>query len=511
MLILSVVITGCGSDGQTGHWLPTPGVPGDTTMPRVTAVVPLDGATVPINTKVITATFSEAMLASTVTAAGTFTLSCPGYTPVTTPVATYLETGYIATLTLPATNLPISTVCTATITTAATDTSGNQLAGNQAPLPAASNYVWTFTTSDSSDLTSPSVLSTNPEVEASVCLIKTISATFDEPMDPTTIVSVTPGALLTFTVYDDTAAADVSGTVAYDVPDMIATFTPTSNLIDGHDYTATITTDATDVAGNPLAAEKTWIFTADATLICQAPVNLKTAGTYGIFASADAAITLTGPSVFVIGDAGLMNGAGVCTNCNVTTVNGVVHNGDAAAIQAQIDINAAYVDAAGRSIGRCTLAANTEIAGDQGACAGYTSNPGTIGPSTFPTYLPGLYWSASTIDLGVSKTIVLDAQGDANAVFIFQAGSALTTGTGSIIILANGAKAKNVWWMAGTAATLGVSSIFEGTAIAGGPTAAAITVLNGTSGSPTLVDGRLFSLGAAATVNTFATITVPAP
>jgi hypothetical protein len=191
----------------------------------------------------------------------------------------------------------------------------------------------------------------------------------------------------------------------------------------------------------------------------------------------------------------------------VTTVNGVVHNGDAAAQQAQIDINAAYVDAAGRSTGRCTLAANTEIAGDQGACAGYTSNPGTIGPSTFPTYLPGLYWSATTIALGVSQTIVLDAQGDANAVFIFQAGSAITTGTTSEIKLANGAQAKNVWWVAGSAATIGVSSIFKGTVIANG---AAVTVLNGTSGSPTLMEGRIFSLGAAATVNTFATITVPA-
>jgi hypothetical protein len=190
-------------------------------------------------------------------------------------------------------------------------------------------------------------------------------------------------------------------------------------------------------------------------------------------------------------------------------VTGAIENGTVAAAQAQIDINAAYTDAANRATGLCTLVAFTEIAGPQGACAGYVDPPGSIGPTTFNTYLPGLYWSASTIDLGVSKTIVLDAQNNADAVFIFQAGTAaITTGTSSIVRLENGAQAKNVWWMAGSAATLGVSSIFKGTIIAN---SAAVTVLNGTALLPTLVEGRLFSQGAAATVGHDATVTVPDP
>lgn len=203
-----------------------------------------------------------------------------------------------------------------------------------------------------------------------------------------------------------------------------------------------------------------------------------------------------------------MDGAGVCTNCDATTVTGAIENGTPEAIQAQLDITAAYADASTRATGLCTLGAFTEIAGPQGACAGYTDPPGSLGPTGFPTYLPGLYWSASTIDLGVGFTIVLDAQGDADAVFIFQAGSAITTGTGSEIILVNGAQAKNVWWMAETAATLGVTSIFKGTAIAN---TAAISVLNGTDLIPTEVEGRLFSLGDAISVDHDATITVPAP
>jgi len=63
-----------------------------------------------------------------------------------------------------------------------------------------------------------------------------------------------------------------------------------------------------------------------------------------------------------------------------------------------------------------------------------------------------------------------------------------------------------VWWIAGSAATLGVSSTFKGTVLAN---SAAVTVLGGTALQPTLVEGRLFSSGAAAEVDTFATVTVP--
>jgi hypothetical protein len=109
----------------------------------------------------------------------------------------------------------------------------------------------------------------------------------------------------------------------------------------------------------------------------------------------------------------------------------------------------------------------------------------------------------------VAFTITLDAQNNPDAVFIFETGAAITTGSNSKVVLANGAKAKNVWWVAGSAATLGVSSTFKGNVIANG---AAITVLNGTGGAggvPTLVEGRLFSSSAAIDVGQFATVTIP--
>lgn len=235
-----------------------------------------------------------------------------------------------------------------------------------------------------------------------------------------------------------------------------------------------------------------------------APVNpgpagaspvLGTSSTYGIFASS-AAITLAANSS-VNGDVGL-NPAGACNNCvvGVTVLNGVVHNGDQAAIDAQTAFNAAYVDAANRTTNACTLA-NSELSTAQAACAGVTNGP---------VYVPGLYRSANPIGIGNTFNITLDAGGNPDAVFIFQTNAALTTGTGSTVTLTGGAQAKNVWWMVGSSATLGVSSTFRGTVIANG---AAVQVLGGTALNPTMVQGRLFSHAAGVVLDTFSTVTVP--
>lgn len=222
---------------------------------------------------------------------------------------------------------------------------------------------------------------------------------------------------------------------------------------------------------------------------------LGTASTYGIFASS-AGITLAADSL-VMGDVGL-NPAAVCGNCvvGVTILNGVIHNGDQPAIDAQIAIRAAYDEASVRSLNACPVTGDLSIA--QAACTGYT--PSTPGP----VYGPGLYRTATTITL--SGTMTLDAGGNPDAVFIFQTNDALVTGSSSTVVLAGLAQAKNVWWIVGSAATIGVSSDFKGTVIANG---AAVQVLGGTAGDRTLVEGRAFSLAATVGVGAFATVTVP--
>lgn len=223
--------------------------------------------------------------------------------------------------------------------------------------------------------------------------------------------------------------------------------------------------------------------------------SLGVSSTYGVFASS-AAVTLAA-NTSVNGDVGL-NPAGACNNCvvGVTVLNGDVHNGDAAAIAAQIAFGAAYVDAANRATNACAIV-DGELSSAQAACAGVTNGP---------TYAPGLYRTANPIGVGDTFTITLDAGGNPDAVFIFQTGSAITTGTDSRVVLTGGAQAKNVWWMAGSAATLGVSSSFKGTVIANG---AAVQVLGGTALAPTVVEGRLFSSSAGVVLNTFSSVTVP--
>ena len=66
-----------------------------------------------------------------------------------------------------------------------------------------------------------------------------------------------------------------------------------------------------------------------------------------------------------------------------------------------------------------------------------------------------MYKATSSLDVGGSLT--LDAQGDPDAVFIFQVPSTLITDSASSIILTNGAQACNVFWQVGSSATLGTT------------------------------------------------------
>jgi hypothetical protein len=61
-----------------------------------------------------------------------------------------------------------------------------------------------------------------------------------------------------------------------------------------------------------------------------------------------------------------------------------------------------------------------------------------------------------------SGTLTLNAQGDPNAVFIFQADSTVITSPNSTMVLTNGAQACNVYWRVGSSATIGVNSTFIG-------------------------------------------------
>jgi len=236
---------------------------------------------------------------------------------------------------------------------------------------------------------------------------------------------------------------------------------------------------------------------------------LGSAGSYGIMAH-DGAVTIQANG-HVVGDVAI-DPAGACNGCGPghdATVSGTINNGDAGGLahQAYLDQQTAYNNALARktdpAYAPCTVAGDlAQLQPPSVACATLIT-PGN-GPTN--TFKPGIYVTATAMGIGSGATITLDAGGNGNAVFIFQTDVALTTGTNSRVVLTGGAQARNVWWIAGSAATLGVSSTFKGSVLAN---SAAVTVLGGTALEPTLVEGRLFSSGAAAEVDTFATVTVP--
>jgi methionine-rich copper-binding protein CopC len=242
-------------------WSFTTGAAPDTTDPTVSSTNPADNATGVALNQSIAAIFSEAMNPLTITSADV-TVSAPG------GIAVLGTVGYVgSTMTFtPASALAANTIFTATITTGATDLAGN---------PLAQNYVWSFTTGATPDTTDPTVISTNPANDATgVALNQSIAATFSEAMNPLTITS----ANVTVTAPGGIA---VPGTVNY--AGTTLTFTPTNPLAASTAFTGTITTGATDLAGNPLANNYVWTFTTGAapdttppTVVSTNPADLKT-------------------------------------------------------------------------------------------------------------------------------------------------------------------------------------------------------------------------------------------
>lgn len=437
-------------------WSFTTGVVADTTAPTVILKNPLDLAVgVPTN-HAVSATFSEAMDPATITNI-TFTLR-NGLISVT-GVVTYI--GTIATF-KPSSDLLPDTTYTATVTTGARDLAGNALIANS---------VWNFKTGDAPDITTPTVILVNPvNLATGVPINRKVNATFSKAMDPLTITTDTfivtgPGPLF----------APVTGTVTYDLLTNIATFVQDNNFAADTEYFATITTGAKDLAGNPLASDYAWSFTTG-TLVAQEPVNLGSAGAFAVMARST--ISSTGVCQ-VNGDVGLNPGS----DCNIPPeqVNGTIHIRDIAVIEAQAALLSAYNEAVAQ-------ATNIQVL------------PGNMGGLTFT---PGLYENSTSVLIS-GGNVTLDAQGDSSGVFIFKMGSTLTTGPGSQVILAGGAKAANVYWQVGSSATLDTTSIFKGNILA------AITI---TANTGSVIEGRLLggsTTDGSVTLNA-TTVTLPAP
>jgi hypothetical protein len=133
---------------------------------------------------------------------------------------------------------------------------------------------------------------------------------------------------------------------------------------------------------------------------------------------------------------------------------------------------------------------------------------GQLGGLTLP---PGLYKAAAGSFLITGTDLVLDGQGDANAVWVFQMASTLTVGAPGAprnVMLIRGAQAKNVFWQVGSMATINPAGggTMVGTIIA----SAGVSFSTAGNAAITTLNGRALALNASVTmVNTV--INVPAP
>jgi hypothetical protein len=196
-------------------------------------------------------------------------------------------------------------------------------------------------------------------------------------------------------------------------------------------------------------------------------VDLGSASEFAVLAGAGITIGASGTTT-ITGDIGSYPTATITGTENLD-LDGTNHGGDAVTQAAKSDLDEAYDDAAGR-----TPTTTYSPIYDLG---GQTLDPGVHNnPSSF----------------GITGILTLDAGGDPNAVWIFQAGSTLTTASGSQVLLINGAQASRVFWQVGTSATLGTGTDFAGTLMA----SESITLVAGAS-----VEGRLLALNGAVTLD----------
>jgi hypothetical protein len=217
-------------------------------------------------------------------------------------------------------------------------------------------------------------------------------------------------------------------------------------------------------------------FALPSAIAASSMVDLGTASGFAVLAGSGITVAGAVNSTTITGDIGSFATTSITGLGNVV-LNGVDHAGDGVTQGAKFDLVAAYNDAAGRAY---------DVSYADGHVLAGTLNPGVYNGSG---------------SLFLSGALTLDARGDPNAIWIFQASSTLITASGSSIVLANGAQAGNIYWQVGSSATLGTSTDFTGTILS----LTSITLDTGAT-----LNGRALARNGAVTMDNN-TISVPEP
>jgi len=279
-----------------------------------------------------------------------------------------------------------------------------------------------------------------------------------------------------------------------------------------------------------MAVDYIWSFTTGSATACLAPIPLGAATPFGAFGGG-AGITNQGILTVINGDIGTTGASTLVTGFHDHLVTYLPPSG---CIYTETPLNIGNVTGEiftapppptvtcpNEGTGPAATPGTTFYVATQAAAAALAAYntlaglPGGPDPGAGQlgglTLAPGTYTSAAGTFLLTGSDLTLDAQGDANAVWVFQMASALTVGAAGAprnVILINGAQAKNVFWQVGSAATINAAGggTMVGTIIA----KAGVTFSTAGNLAITTLNGRALGLNASVTmVNTV--INVPGP
>jgi hypothetical protein len=409
------------------------------------------------------------------TAAGTFTntirVTCNGVTGFATVI---VSPGALATIVV--TPNPGTTPINGTIQYTAVGRDANNNAVAITP-------VWSVTAGGGAINATTGLFTAGPTAGTFANTVRATSGT----LFGTATAIVTPGPAVTLTVTPDPATVPTGGpqqftAVARDAGGNVVSVTPVWTVVNGggaiNSSSGLFTAGAVAGTYNNTVVATAGTLSDNATVIVTSGlpptpiVTLGSASTYGILAGST--VTCAGAPGTVNADVGVSPGSAL-TGFPPCVITGDIHLADAVSLAAQNDLTTAYNTLAGLPCGTVVGTVN-------------------IGNTTRPA---GVYCSATSIL--VTGDLTLDGGGDPNAVFVFQAGTTLTT-AGSVVLI-NGAQAQNVYWQVGSSATLGGGpAIWQGNILA----LSSITLNN----SVTLI-GRALARNGAVTMGTSNTITLP--